>query len=175
MRIRFNTTVTLLVALGVILCGCGGCSPPLGKVEVPTKPETKTVRIYVCGAVEHEGYYEVKAGTDYYDVFRLAGILPQSAVPTLSSPYVDGSVTNLIVDFYDGSIRYSSVNANSVLIAMRQHVDGLSDRVVAKLADYLDQNGKITNKHQLELALGGDYADNFYKLFIAEIDYEEID
>ena len=172
MRTRFITTVILLI-ICIVLCGCDNSSS-LGKVEIPNQPGKDKVRIYVCGAVEREGYYEAEQGTDYFEVFSLAGILPESALPLVSSPYVDGSVTVLIVDFYDNQVRYSSVNANNPLISMRMSVDGLTDDIVNKLADYIDEHGKITNKKQLLEALGDDYGDNYYKLFIAEKDYEEV-
>lgn len=172
MRTRFLATVILLIIVCFILCGCDGSSS-LGKVKVPFQPKADKVRIYVCGAVEREGYYEVEMGEDYFTVFSLAGILAESVLPTISSPYVDGSVDVLIVDFYDAGIRYSSINANNPLIAARMSVYGLSDDVVNKLADYVDEHGKITNKQQLLQALGGDYGANFYKFFVEKNDYEE--
>ena len=176
MRTRFFTTVILLIVVCVILCCCvGDANSSLGKVEIPNQPNHANVRIYVCGAVEREGYYEVEFGADYFEVFSLAGILPESALPSLSSSYVDGSITILIVDFYQDEKRYSSVNANNPLIAARMSVDGLTDAVVNELADYIEEHGKITNKQQLLQALGDDYSDNYYKLFVAEKDYEETD
>ena len=170
MKTRLVTTVILLLVC-VTLCGCSVLSSPLGPVDVLNQVEVKTVRIYICGAVEREGYYEVKIGTDYVEAVRLAGILPQSVLPTVNSSYVDGTVTNIIVGYFDGT-NHDSINANNVLIANRMPVNGLSDVVINKLADYIELHGKISNKKQLELALGDDYADNYYKLFIAEIDYE---
>ena len=172
MEKRFLTTVVLFLITCTILCGCGTFGTPFGEVEVPSQPETVKYSIYICGAVEREGYYEVEAGTDYAEVLRLAGILPESILPTLSSSYVDGSIKRIIVGYFDGENAHSSINANSALIAARMSVDGLTDEVVNKLADYIDEYGKIANKQQLEQALGEDYAENYYKLFIADIDYE---
>ncbi|MCH5153149.1 MAG: hypothetical protein J1F68_04245 [Clostridiales bacterium] len=176
MRARFFTTVILLFTLCSLLCCCGNpFEAPLDKFEVPIHVNVETIRIYICGAVEHEGYYDVEMGTDYVQVLRLAGILPESVMPTLSSSYVDGKLTMIIVGYYDGEATHDSINANNPMIAARMPVDGLSADVIDKLADYIEVHGKITNKNQLLEALGDDYADNFYKLFIAEKDYEETD
>ena len=174
MKTRFLTAVILL-SVCVTLCGCSIFSAPLGQLEVPNNQGENTVRIYICGAVEREGYYEAEVGTDYFDVLRLAGILPQKSVlPVFISDYVDGTVTNLIIGYYDGT-NHDSINANSILIARRLPVKGLDENVVNKLADFIEIHGKISNKKQIESALGDDYADNYYKLYVAEIDYEEAD
>ena len=173
MRARFLTTVILLLlAVCVILCGCGIFSSPLGKAEVPNQPSGDKIRIYICGAVEHEGYYYAEVGTDYVQVLRLAGLLPESVPPILNSSYVDGSINVIIVNYYDGGTQHVSINANSVLIVNRGPVDGLSEDVVNKLADYIEAHGKIANKNQLLQALGDDYYANYYKIFISEEDYE---
>ena len=167
-------TVNILIVVCAILCGCGNSfNAPLGEVIVPAQLDNPDIRIYVCGAVEREGYYEVKAGTDYMDVLRLAGLLPESVIPTLNSFYVDGDIEIITVGYYDGEKICDSINVNSILIISRLSVDGLSESVVNKLADYIKMHGKIANKKELEKALGSDYADNHYKLFIAEKDYEE--
>ena len=174
MKMRFFTTVILLIVVCVVLCGCAFFSAPLSQAEITNRTANK-VRIYVCGAVEREGYYEVEVGTDYAEVLRRAGALPQSVTPVLNSSYVDGNLDVIIVDYYDGQTKRVSIDANSVLICARKSVDGLSDEVVNKLADYIDAHGKIANKGQLEQALGRDYANNYYKLHIAEKDYEQTD
>lgn len=144
----------------------------LRKVELPNRPQT-TFRIYLSGAVERDGYYEVGAGTSYMQLFQQAGILSQTILPSFYSNLVDGSVTCFILDYYDGAI-CQSINVNSALIVGRLPVSGLSSEVVNKLADYIEYNGAISNRQQLKEALGSDYQDNYYKLYIAEADYEEV-
>lgn len=174
MKTRFLTTVILLLVICVTLCGCVYFGAAFSDIEVPNQPKSEKIRIYIYGAVQREGYYEVEVGTDYMEVLALAGLLPQSIVPTLSSSYVDGTITVLPVGYYDGDTARSSINVNSILITSRMPVDGLSVAVVNKLADYIEIHGKITNKHQVLEALGDDYDENYYKLYVAEIDYEEV-
>ena len=172
MKTRLNATVILFIVICITLCGCDIFDATLGAVKVPNHSQTAKVRIYVCGAVEREGYYYAEVGTDYISVLRLAGLLPESILPTLSSSYVDGKITQIIVNYYDGKTMRNSINANSVLIVRRAPVNGLDESVVNKIADYIETYGKLTNKKQLKLALGDDYDANFYKLYIPEKDYE---
>lgn len=175
MKTRFLTTVILLLIVCATLCGCGTWGAPLGKVEIPNQTNSPTVRIYISGAVERDGYFEAVVGEDYTEVLRRAGLLNESILPTLSSSYVDGSVTVIYVDYYDGETVHESTNVNGLTIAAHIDIDDLSIEVVNKLADYIQTHGKISNRQQLAQALGSDYTANYYKLFIAEYDYEEAD
>lgn len=145
---------------------------PLGRVEIPIQA-TATFRIYVCGAVEQEGYVEVAAGSAYGEVIRRAGILPVSVIPSYAATTVNGSVKQVVVNYHDGQEERECINVNSALIAGRLPIDGISEEIVNKLADYLEQHGKISNRQQLAVALGDGYYHNFYKFFVAEEDYEE--
>ena len=175
MKARFVATVILSLFVCVALCGCSaGLAQPLGIVEVDNQPVT-TFRFYVCGAVEREGYVEVVAGSSYDMAIRLAGVLDKTVWPEYSATTVNGEFTQILLNYYDGEKICDSVNANSALIAGRLPVEGISDEIVNKLADYIDAYGKISNKQRLAEALGDDYSDNYYKFFVAEEDYEEID
>ena len=173
MKARLTTTVIFLLILCLTFCGCD-VGFHFMAIEIDDVSQ-QTYRIYVSGAVERDGYYDVISGTDYLNLIQLAGILSVTVLPFMYTEVIDGSVIEIILDYYDGNQVRSSINANSVLIALRGEVEGLTDDVVNKLADYVELNGSFTNKQQVELALGFDYADNYYKLFIAEADYEEID
>lgn len=164
--------ILLIVACVALLGGCGSIQPPFGNVTLTTQQPSR-YRIYVSGAVERDGYYEVEAGNDYFTVVQLAGSLRETVLPSLATTFIDGSVTELILGYYDGEARCDSINVNSELILFRIPIEGISTQIVNKLADYIIANGKITNRVQLQIALGDDYADNYYKLFIAEVDYEE--
>lgn len=173
MKARSGIAVIFLLTLCVTLCGCS-VSFPLQGIEIPIQPQV-TYRIYVSGAVERDGYYEVSAETSYVSLFQLAGLLPETVLPEFYTNLIDGNITKIILDYYDGeAVRYS-INVNSPLIANRIPVKGLSQDVIDKLADYIDQYGAIRNRQQLSEALGDDYADNYYRLYIAEEDYEKVD
>ena len=169
MKTRITVTVIMISIICLLLCACGGGT--LGEDELADR-QPQTVSIYVCGAVENEGYYEINLGADYNELLGMAGLLTVSVPPTFSSSFVDGSVTNVIVSYTDGKNAHNVINVNSQLITNRFEVDGLTSDVVNRLADYIEAHGKIGNRKQLGQALGDDYDDNYYKLFVAEIDYE---
>ena len=172
MNKRFLTFVIVLFVACFVLCGCSVFAGALGDVEMPNSSNGKVVNLYICGAVECEGYYQVAVGTDYVEAIRMAGILEQSYLPSLNTSYVDGKVSQIIVDYVENNVRHSSINVNSGKIIGRWPVDGLSQAVVNKIADYIETNGHITNRIQLAQALGNDYAANYYKLFISRNYYE---
>ena len=172
MKKRFVPTVIFLLVLCVTLAACNVSL--LGDVQLPNHEQT-TFKLYVSGAVARDGYYEVEAGTSYLELFQLAGILSQTQLPLFYANLVDGSVTCFILDYNVDGVVYNSVNVNGELIRNRRQIKGLSADVVNKLADYLEQHGTIRNRQQLSVALGEDYADNYYKLHVAEDDYEEAD
>ena len=172
MKARLATTVILVLFVCVMLSGCATFAPPLGIVDVPKQPAT-TFRLYVSGAVEREGYVEVVAGSSYDTAIRLAGLLKETVLPSYAATTVNGDFTQIVLSYYDGEKVCDSINANSLLIANRLRVYGISDEIVNKLADYIDLHGKISNKQCLAEALGDDYQSNYYKFFVAEKDYEE--
>ena len=176
MKMRFLTTVILFLFLCAILCGCDAFfSSPFNGIEIDNQTGNATVRLYVYGAVANEGYVEVAVGSTYRDAIFLAGMLPESVLPSYALTIVENSLTRVAVNYYDRGVERQCVNVNGALILNRFDIEGISFEVVNKLADYIEKNGKITNKQTLEAVLGDDYLANFYKLYVAEEDYEKAD
>ena len=174
MKKRLITTAIFILAMvfvGLALCGCTNISPYAPHVLQNKVPEQVTV--YVSGAVQNEGYYTVQAGTSYSALVFGAGILPQSVLPQYYTDTIDGSVEEIIINWFDGTKECSSVNVNSPLIANRLFVEGISDSVVNKIADYIEIYGKIVNKQQLQSVLGDDSNEYLYRFFVAKEDYEK--
>ena len=166
---RLSATVIFLFVLCVLLAGCV-YMPYRGRNIEDNSAETFTV--YVCGAVEREGYVTVEAGTSCVDTVKLAGLLPQSILSVYYTDTVTESLKELVVNYADGGKICYCINANSPLIPLHIPIDGLPTEVTELLADYIDRNGAIRNKRQLKSALG-EYAEDFhYRFFIAEQDYE---
>ena len=136
----------------------------------------KTYKVYVCGAVENEGYYEVLEGAIYLDAIVKAGLLQCSRLTDLANKRVDRQQSTVVVQYVeDGKVRYC-YDVNWEYFSLRLPMEGLSPSVVDKIADYLETRGKITNKAVLLEILGAeDYAEYHYKLYIAEADFEEAD
>ncbi len=175
MKRRWIAVIFLFVfVLCISLSGCKEDFPPYEEEKSEIMPP-QTFTVYVCGAVENEGYVTVEAGETYLTVLELAGILPQSVVPQLHTYPVDGSVTELIVNYSDGEQIYDCINADNLLIAERLGVEGLPTEIVELLADYIAEFGAFHNKQQLKTALG-EYAEEYhYRFFISEENYEKAD
>lgn len=172
--------LTLAVVL-LVLCGC--VYPPYAKQVIQAgnnasdKPNSDvntpatTRKLYVSGAVERDGFIDIPLVTDYKTVLETVGSLPCTAIPANANTLIGAQTQSFIVDFVcDGRV-CASVNVNSGYVLNRVTVDGVSGVVIDKLADYILSNGAIHNRSQLKLALGYDYADNFYKFYIDAADY----
>ena len=136
---------------------------------------TKTYKIYVYGAVENEGYYEVEEGATYLEAIIQAGLLECSWLPASANSVVDEKQSSIVVQYLENGVVHDCINANWEYFYLRLPREGLSDAVVNKIADYLDVHDKIPNKTVLLEVLGEDYENYHYKLYIAEADYEEAD
>ena len=169
---RLNVAVifVILAICCLPLCGCDNCNNPWADKNIPDASAV-TFCVYVCGAVRVEGYVEVETGSTYLDAIAQAGLLAQSYLPDfVGSLVVADSV--VVVGFAQYGVNYQSVNVNGTYVKHRMPVDGVPFAVINKIADYIDKYGKVTNKEQLKIILGDDYADNYYKFFVAEGDYE---
>lgn len=167
---RLLTTVIFMLVCSLAFSACT-LMPYVG-VELPEKDE-KTFTVYVCGAVEREGYFTVRAGLSYTELITRAGILPQSYLPVYYTDTVTESTKVIVVDYYDGTKQCYCTNANSPEITARNHIDGLPDEVVSLVADYIEAHGTVHNKTQLYEALGEFAEEYIYRFFVAEADYEE--
>lgn len=147
---------------------------PFEDVTIDSDVTPTVYTLYVSGAVERDGFYQAEAGVSYDEIFQKAGLLPQSVLPVYSAA-VDGSISAIVIDYYDEGKVCSCINANSEIVALRFPVDGVSQQAVERIADYLEQHGKIHNKFQLKIALGDLYDECGYKFFVAMEDYEAAD
>lgn len=184
---RSLTLVLLLLFVVVAFCGCGDGETVKGDgVNNPsTNPyqsgylpnvSTKTCRVYVCGAVQTEGYYDVKQGTIIADVIALAGILPQSVLPQNSESFAQDG-TQIVVGYYQNQTNYDCINLNGAYVTIaNMHAENVNDDILAKLHDYYTKHGVITNKNVLKRILSQEeYQLNHYKFFVQEKDYATAD
>lgn len=163
----------LILILCFIFCGCSGNVSPFKEQETDVKTPRK-FKVYVCGAVEHEGYVEVEEGTDYAATIALAGLIPQTVYPRNPQLLIKENGEVLTLQYYDGSACRDCVNLNGGYIKYRLAVDGIDDDIINRIADYYDLYGKITDREILKEILGEDYQDNYYKFFVSVQDYEKV-
>ena len=178
----------LFLVLCLAFCGCDvGKISPWGDKNVENNnsviigddnSKTKTLRIYVYGAVEKEGYYEVAKGETYFAAITQAGLIKdKSVLPSNATSIIDENKPSVVVQYAENGVAHNCYDVNSPFFTLRDpaRFDGLSATVINKIADYLETHDKIPNKKVLREVLGNDYQDYHYKLYIAEADYEEID
>lgn len=168
--------LAVIVLLGICLlslCCCYVDASPFATQSL-TAQKPRVFEVYVCGAVKNEGYVRISEGTSYQNLILSAGYIPQTVF--VSTPYavVGSDVSCVILRYYNGAMQCDCVNVNGALVTDRCEVENISSAVIDKIADYIGLYGKITDKSLLEQILGEDYADNYYKFFVSESDYEKI-
>lgn len=174
---RISALMLMFAVALFALCGCIA-QPYAKQIITVNKHNGNTVgdepvarQLYVSGAVERDGFITVPTVCEYKTVFDAVGILTYSAVPANVREFVNSNADEYIVGFVFNNVAYEAINVNGSMVTSRYDVEGVDSRVVSKLADYIETYGKVTNREQLKLALGGDYKDNYYKFYIAVTDY----
>ena len=178
MKKNYGFALISIFLLCLTFCGCdlSKLSPWKGKEVQNNDSKPQQCQIYVCGAVENEGYYYVTEGETYFDAISQAGLLAQSSLPSISSRIVNTRVSFVVVPYRENGAVHECINANHPFFSARLPMEGLTDGIVNKIADYLETYGAIHNKNVLSVVLGEqDYANYHYKLYIAEADYEKVD
>ena len=179
MRKNYGFVLLVIMVLCVALCGCNASKvSPWGEKTAQNAANngpSDTYKIYVCGAVQNEGYFEVAKGDAYFAAIAQAGLLEKSWLSSNFYTIVDGSTSFVVVNYVENGVEHSCLNVNSEFIAQRYPIADLSDGVVNKIADYVEEHGKIANKTVLRSVLGDDFEIYHYKLYIAEADYEKAD
>lgn len=172
----------LLIVLVLILALCvifGGCDvsklSPWGEKSTQNKGDhAATYSVYVYGAVKNEGFYQVQKGDTYYQAIMQAGLLKQSKLTANYYSIVTDTQLSIAVHYVENGTEYECVNVNGRAFEQGLDVPNVAAEVVAKIADYVQKHGKIHNQSQLRAALGDDYETNYYKMYVAEEDYEAI-
>lgn len=161
----------------LILCSVlfAACNVPFEDVTTPDI-EPKTYTVYVCGAVENEGYFTVDEGTDILSLLLLAKPLAQAVYPQDMLQQVAANTKFVVVNYEIDDATYYCVNVNGGFVTAESQIENVSAEVVGKIAAYIRTNGKITDKTQLKEILGEqDYLENYYKFFVSVDDYEKAD
>lgn len=179
---RLTATIVLIFSVTLLLCGC--LSQPFAEVTLNSNPsDTQTVekgnvqpsiptrKLYVSGAVLNDGYIDAPNLCDYKTVLEIVGITDYTVIPNGYFALVSVDTDSVIFEFLNDGVQYCSVNVNGLLVSLRMEADGVDYAIINKLADYIEANGKITNRSALKSALGEDYADNYYKFYIDVEDY----
>ena len=159
----------------VCFSGCADMSPAKSESSSSQLDSTKTYRVYVCGAVAVESYVEVPEGADYSMLVEKAGRIAVTYFVQNPQTLVTADTKVLLLNWFDGGKAVDCVNVNGGYVTMRQPIEGIAPEIINKIADYIEEHGKITDKVVLKEVLGQDYDNNFYKFFVSVDDYEKVD
>lgn len=108
--------------------------------------------VYICGAVENPGVYEVAAGNRIYEVVTLAGGLTADA---------DVSAVNQAELVSDGQMIYlpamgesstdtdTRVNINTASVAELMTLSGIGQAKAEQIAAYRDANGSFSSVEEI--------------------------
>lgn len=175
----FIVTITLLSACGgnfgyTTIRGDGFNRPTASPYKSETLPNKDDVyfKVYVCGAVEREGYYIVPEGKTVADVVAMAGLLPETIMPKNATTYIKTNC-QIAVGYYQNGETFHCLNVNGATVLYNLTAQNIPAEIVEKLHTYLKNHGKITNKQMLKSILTAEeYQQSHYKLFVSEADYE---
>ena len=165
-------TALVLVCL-IFLSALSGCGifMPLSQKELKDS-HAREFNVYICGAVANEGYYKIVEGTDIFTAIEQAGVVEQSYLSSDGLSFVTEKTEVIAVGFYQNG-KQSCINVNNPQILSFQS-EIFPKEVLAKIYNYTQNVGRITDKKQLKDILGELYEEYFYKFFVTEDDYEEI-
>ena len=185
---RIVALICILLVAITALCACDGSftqkSPikgdgfnaptpsPYQSQSLPNKGDVH-YKVYICGAVQREGYYVVPEGTTVAQAVTLAGLLPETFMPENATTYIKNNC-QIIVNYHENDRNFDCLNVNGAMVQYNLPVENIPANIIQKLHTYLQKYGKIANKQVLEQILTSEeYAQNHYKLFVTEDDYEE--
>ena len=184
---RTFALICILIVAITLLSACGGSftqkfpikgdgfnvptTSPYQNQTLPNKGEV-TFKVYVCGAVQNEGYYIVPEGKTVADVVAMAGLLPETIMPQNATTYIKNNC-QIAVDYHQNGATFSCLNVNGATVKYNLPAENISADIIQKLHTYLINYGKIANKQVLKQILTAEeYQQNHYKFFVTEADYE---
>jgi competence protein ComEA len=160
--------IALLVAGVVALAGAGGwlmvhqtaTAAPVPVGETVDPPAPATVLVFVSGAVEHPGLYELSPDARVADALAAAGGITTLAdpghLPDMAERVHDGRQIN--VPFLKSGTTAAKLDINSAAEDELDAVPGMPPGLGGEIVAYRDEWGPFTSMSQLHGDLGVDSA-----------------
>jgi competence protein ComEA len=158
-----------LAAAGVLaLTGAGGwlvvhqtaAQVPIPVGETADPPAPSTVLVFVSGAVEHAGLYELSPDARVADALAAAGGITTLAdpghLPNMAERVHDGRQIN--VPFLKSGTTAAKLDINNAAEDELDAVPGMPEGLGAAIVAYRNEWGPFTSMSQLHLDLGVDAA-----------------
>lgn len=111
----------------------------------------KRLTVYVCGAVQHPGVYELAEGSRVYEALALAGGVTDEALPTAvnqAQPLTDGEMIEILT--VDQAMEHETaqeaesdgrVNINTADAEELKTLPGIGEAKAASIIAYREKNG----------------------------------
>lgn len=131
--------------------------------------------VFVGGAVDNEGFYEITSHATYEDIFKLCKPTEDSYTSTYyRSQFVEILQDKIIIDYFytlpDGTLTLnSSVDVNGSFDSLKAKLifAGLEDDTIDKIITFLIYNNEFEDKTQLKSVIGEEaFLVHGYKLFV---------
>ena len=111
---------------------------PLPVVELSGKESSRTLLVYVTGAVRQPGVYELPEGSRFFDAVKAAGdVLPYAVMEDIDPEQADARGRGLI-----------SINAASA--KELEALPGVGQVTAEKIIRYREEHGRFSSKEELK-------------------------
>lgn len=143
----------LLILIVCILVGIWFLQPIITKKEVITPTESTkapAIYVYVTGAIEHPGLYEVSEDTTWSKLLEKAGpLLPYADVAQVPMAEPFQQTTHIHIPFaYDGKpealLRKEKININQASIEELRKLPGVGPSIAKRIVEYRQERGPFS-------------------------------
>jgi competence protein ComEA len=152
--------LTLASAAGWVAVHQGATPAPVPVGETVDPPAPPTVLVFVSGAVEHPGLYELSPDARVADALAAAGGITTLAdpghLPNMAERVHDGRQIN--VPFLKTGTTAAKLDINTAAVDELDAVPGMPPGLAAAIVAYRDEWGPFTTMSQLHGDLGVDPA-----------------
>lgn len=127
---------------------------PLPVVELSGKESSRTLLVYVTGAVRQPGVYELPEGSRFFDAVKAAGdVLPYAVMENINmaEPLSDGMKIHIPLDPEQADARGSGlISINAASAKELEALPGVGQVTAEKIIRYREEHGRFSSKEELK-------------------------
>lgn len=127
---------------------------PLPVVDLSSKESSRTLLVYVTGAVRQPGVYELAEGSRFFDAVKAAGdVLPYAAMEdvNMAEPLSDGMKVHIPLDPEQADTRGSGlISINAASAKELEALPGIGVVTAEKIVRYREEHGHFSSKEELK-------------------------